>query len=169
MDILNEFRYTIYMVKFLIVIVFGFVVPWMVGINLFRKDKKIIMLIAPFMSVLAFIVNVIGFELGFWRLHPVFETVSFTALPVDIGLYPVMGCFMIFIIRKAYYHRFIIILTTALITTICEYVGVVTGFVTYAHGWNIIYTFVSYYIPYNISYLYYLQLQKLGILTYPLN
>jgi hypothetical protein len=51
-------------------VILGFIIPWIFGIILYKKDKKTLLVIAPFMSVWAYIVNEALFDLNFNRFAP---------------------------------------------------------------------------------------------------
>ena len=143
-------------------IILGFIIPWIFGIWLFNRDKKIVLIIMPFTSIVAHTVNSFGFTLKFWMLKP-FELHTFSALPFDLGLFALLGCAFIYIVKNKKVNPYILIFIFALLITIMEYIGVSLGYVKYGNGWNIIYTYFSYLIPFAIVYWYYLGLKKLNV------
>jgi hypothetical protein len=145
----------------LINIVIGFVIPLILGLFLYKKDKEVIIFIAPISSVVSFLFNQIGYSIEWWDFSPDFEEdETLSALPMDIGLFPFLACLMIHIkLRKNIKSVYLIILFTT-ITTMIEYVGLLIGKVQYQKGWNIFFTFLSYACAYILSYLYFLLVKK---------
>ncbi|WP_028400080.1 CBO0543 family protein [Ectobacillus panaciterrae] len=141
--------------------ILGLLLPLPAGIYLYRKDKKILLCTFPFTSMIAFLINELGFYFGFWNVLPIIDGhKSFSALPLDMGLYPVLGTLMVYSIKLKNKNPFIVILLVALFTTLLEYLLVQVGRVTYGNGWNIFFTFFSYLIPYAVVYLYNILLER---------
>ncbi|WP_261133702.1 CBO0543 family protein [Bacillus sp. Marseille-Q3570] len=141
-------------------IIFGLIIPWIPGIYLIKKDLKIFLLIAPFASVVAFTFDVLGFHMEFWRISPEREIETVAALPMYLGVYPILAAYLFFFIKRSHLNRWILIFAVTLITTIIEFIGVSIDMVHYFNGWNIFWTFVSYLLAYLVSYGYFLILKK---------
>lgn len=140
------------------------VLPWTVCVfHLYKKDKKVVLFIVSFISIISFVVNDFGIYFGFWSVYP-FDLKDLSIMPFNLGLYPILGNYMIFFIRK-YRYPYLIILLMALITTILEIIFLLSGRVIYGNGWNAIWTFFSYLLPYLVVYWYYLYLKKLKIMN----
>ncbi|KIL40469.1 hypothetical protein SD70_13675 [Gordoniibacillus kamchatkensis] len=139
-------------------VLFGFVLPWIIGgTYLLKKGRKILILIFPFSSMLAFTINQFGFHFGLWSLMPRMNK-SFSALPFDLGLYPIQACLMIIAITnfpRIRCNPYWFIVANAFLVTFAEWVYLKFGMVVYGHGWNIIGTFVSYLVPLVLVYLYF--------------
>jgi hypothetical protein len=133
----------------------GFILPWIYGIYLYRKDPKIILLTCPMAAAIASSINLFGFYFEFWNLTPILRIEPISALPFDLGLYPVLGSCMIYSIRSSNINSTVLILIFSFLTTLMELIGVLFEKVTYSHGWNIAWTFVSYVIAYGGLYGYY--------------
>ncbi|WP_311775166.1 CBO0543 family protein [Alkalihalobacillus sp. TS-13] len=140
--------------------IFGLIIPWITGIYLIKKDLKILLLMAPFASVVAFTFDVLGFHLKFWRISPEREIETIVALPMYFGVYPILAAYLFFFIKRSDLNRWIWIFAVTLITTIIEFIGVLIGMVHYFNGWNICWTFVSYLLAYLVCYWYFLILKK---------
>lgn len=147
----------------LVNIIFGFLFPWILGIILYKKNKKIVLLITPIGISLACIINIIGFDLNFWAITPIKFNV-FAALPIEMGLYPVLSCSFIYLIHHKEIKPYLLILTFTLFTTSLEFLAVTIGKVIYYNKWNILFTTFSYFIPYVVIYWYYISLRKLNLL-----
>lgn len=143
-------------------IVIAFIIPWIFMVILYFRDKKIVLIIAPFQSVIAFTINAIGFYYGFWDLYP-FGNKEIVHVPFDVGIYPMLSAYMIYYIKNIDINPFAVIFIFTLFTTFIEILGVSMGRVVYGRGWNIGGTFISYLIPYILNYCYYLSLKNLGV------
>ena len=144
-------------------IVLGFIVPVVVSLFFFRIDPKLFALIYPVGISLACVINIIGFDFSFWKLKP-FKFHSFSALPIDLGLYPCLLYIHIFLIHDKAFNPTLSVVFFALFTTFLEFIAVRVGKVIYSNGWNIWFTCVSYFIPFTITYWYYLCLVSLDVL-----
>jgi len=137
-------------------IVIGFVVPWLLAIYLMRKSSIIILITLPITSLVAILSNTFGFQLKFWTFTPLIQgEESISALPLDLGLYPVIACYMVYWIRNSQTNHLVILFVTILFTTLLEYIALLIGKTSYSNGWNIYWTFVSYLVAYVIVYVYY--------------
>lgn len=143
-------------------IVIAFIIPWILMVILYFRDKEVVLIIAPFQSAIAFTINSIGFYYGFWDLYP-FGSKEIVHVPFDIGIYPMLSAYMIYYIKHKEINPLMVIFIFTLLTTCIEGAGVNMGRVVYGRGWNIGGTFISYLIPYILNYGYYLSLKKLGV------
>lgn len=144
-------------------IVLVFVVPWSICIiHLYKKEKLLIFLIAPFFSVVTYTINTFGFYFGFWEVIPFPVQKNLATLPFDLGIYPILAIYLIFFIIKFKKPSFVVFLMTSF-TTLLELIFVYYGRVIYGNGWNIYFTFFSYLFPYLFVYGYYKYLIKLNI------
>ncbi|CAH2213211.1 CBO0543 family protein [Tepidibacter aestuarii] len=144
---------------------FLFFIPfWIFGLFLFKKDKKIVLIIAPFGSVLSHIINQFGVFLDLWKVTPI-KHGPMSRLPADIGVYAVLSSFMIYLIHQKKFNPNILVLLFTSITTLFELILVLFGKVIYCKGWNILLTFFSYLIAYFLIYCFYLYLKKLDTFT----
>ncbi|MDU0202496.1 MULTISPECIES: CBO0543 family protein [Paenibacillus] len=144
-------------------IIAGFLIPWIFGIYLYRKSRIIVFLIFPITVTISSLINDTGYHLNFWDFTPLIENdETLSALPLDIGLYPVMAGYMIYWIRKNNRHAFLKIGFFCLATTALEYMAFIFGKVEYSNHWNIGWTFASYILAYSLVYLYYRLLVRYG-------
>ncbi|MFD2087856.1 CBO0543 family protein [Brevibacillus brevis] len=139
-----------------------FLIPWILGAWLYTKNDKIVLTIAPTFSVLSFVVNHLGVQAGYWEIVPVLENKSFSGLFYDTGIYPVLATLLVYLIHRRRLNPFILIVLITSGTTFLESIGYYFGRVLYANGWNFGWTFVSYLIPFSLTYLYYIFLNKKG-------
>ncbi|GAA0375507.1 hypothetical protein J2S11_001191 [Bacillus horti] len=141
----------------------GFILPWIVAFFLIKKDRKLLVLIAPCGSVIASTFDLLGKGFGFWKVTP-FSLELMNAIPMYLGIYPVLATYMIFFINRKKWPRLVGILGFTLFTTILEGLGVVFGKVHYYNDWNIGWTFISYLIPFILVYFYYSYLKRLRLI-----
>ncbi|WP_166000422.1 CBO0543 family protein [Bacillus sp. Cs-700] len=138
----------------------AFLIPWIAGIYLVKKDVRLFLLIAPFAAFVAVIFDVLGFHFGFWRIDPEFDTEPIAAMPMYFGIYPILAGYLFLTVQRLRFHPLVVILFFSLITTVIEGTGVWIDLVHYANGWTIYWTFVSYLVAYVVCYGYYLLLKK---------
>ncbi len=137
-------------------IVVGLIVPLLFAIWLYKKERKIVIIIFPLAIVVSLLFNIVGFYMGWWLVHPILKINCVTALAYDLGMYPVLGSFLILAIKKLFGFRFLLILIFSFATTFFEWIAVLLEIVEYGQGWNIFWTFISYFVAYFLVYLYYL-------------
>lgn len=148
-------------------IIVGSLIPLVPGIYLFKKDRLMFLLIAPVGSVLAWSVNQLGNAYGFWEIRPLqLAEKSLSAMPLNLGLYPVISALMIFA-HRTYIRNAIVVPLFACLLTLLEYIGVLANYVLYYRGWNIYWTFVSYLLPLTLVFAYCRWLEHAGILQSP--
>lgn len=146
----------------------AFLIPWIICIlHLYKKDKMLLFLFAPYFSVSAYIINAFGFYFDFWEVLPFPNQKHIASLPFDLGIYTVLGCYLIFFIKK-FNRPYFVIFLMSLFTTFLETVFVYFGRVIYGNGWNVYLTFFSYFIPYLFLYWYYRFLIKINVIKYKL-
>lgn len=59
------------MVKIFVNIIIGFIIPWIFGIWLYKRNPKVVLLIAPIGIAIAFLINEWGIDY-FWQFEPIF-------------------------------------------------------------------------------------------------
>ncbi|OBZ10310.1 CBO0543 family protein [Bacillus sp. FJAT-26390] len=146
-------------------IIFGFIIPWLVALYLVRKSPKTLLLIYPVGALVSMAINSLGFQMRFWDFTPLIPNdESVSALPLDLGLYPIIACFMIWTIMLHRNKTALILFLFVLFTTLLEYVGLLIGKVTYGNGWNIGFTFLSYLLALGFVYIYFRILERFRLL-----
>lgn len=88
--------------------VVGFVIPWIFIINLYFKDKKLLLTVTFFQSTIAYTINEIAFYYGFWDVY-LFGNKEIVHVPFDIGIYPMLSAWMIYYIKHKKSNPFIAI------------------------------------------------------------
>jgi len=145
-------------------IIVGFFLPWCFGIYLVKKSPKTIIQIYPIVAFVSMVINNFGYKYEFWVFKPVVPSnESFSALPFDLGLYPILGSFMIWMINKHRKKTLLLLLIYVTGTTALEFIILIIGKVSYGNGWNIGYTFLSYLLAFTCVYLYFRLLIKFDL------
>lgn len=141
----------------------GFIIPWILGIYLYKKQAKLVTLFVPVGSAIAFLINEWGVNF-FWQVKPSFLNLSLSSMPYNLGSYPVWASLFVIVIH----HRKLNVKTAFLIfvtvTTLIELISVLQDKIIYRNGWNIFWTACSYLISYLLIFLYYQLLKKHKIL-----
>ncbi|GLX71200.1 CBO0543 family protein [Paenibacillus glycanilyticus] len=135
----------------------GFIVPWLIFLVAPIPNKtKLVIRVLPISSLMAFLLNDFFVKHGYWLVKPVFEAnESYSAIPFNLGLYPVWGIFLIYFIeKKRNWSPVLWIGTWSVGISFAEYLLVAAGRVIYDNGWHIYWTFVSYLVAFSVVYLY---------------
>lgn len=143
--------------------IFGFILPWLLLFLFFRVNLKLVIIMAPFVSVVAFVLNEIGFN-NFWDFIPRFKNISLSSLPLNLGLYPVLGCLLVYSLQLSTRKPVVWMVFYGLITTGMEYVALVAKYIFYYNGWNIFHTFLSYLLAYILVFFYYKVMVRYDVL-----
>ncbi len=140
----------------------GFITPWILGLWLLKKDKKLIFSIVPFVCIIATLVCLWGDYKKFWVVKPKLKNGQFlTTMPFNFGFYPILSVLMIYLIKKTEGRKSLwIVIIFSFLTTFAEFCGVLFKKVKYYNDWNIIKTFFSYLVPYYFVYIYYLWINR---------
>ncbi|WP_138754006.1 CBO0543 family protein [Paenibacillus sinopodophylli] len=152
-------------IDMMINIICGLIIPWLAAIPLIRKKTKLLLLIFPIGAVVSMVINSLGFQMNFWDFTPFIPNdESVSAMPLDLGLYPVLGSYMIWAITLRKSWTAAILLLFILFTTLLEYIALLCGKVSYGNGWNIGHTFLSYLLAFGLVYLYFKLLARFRML-----
>ncbi|KRE96461.1 hypothetical protein ASG89_31335 [Paenibacillus sp. Soil766] len=121
--------------------------PWFFGIFLYKKAPNIVISIFPVSALISSLINTLGFQLGFWDLSPLIkENETISALPFDIGLFPLAACFAIYWIEFKKINPILSLLLCSISLTGIEYIGFFIKKVRYGNNRNIEWTSISYLI-----------------------
>jgi hypothetical protein len=142
-------------------VIFGFIIPWVFGAILYLKDKKIILIMTPFMATLAYFFNEILFHLIFFRLAPLNIKDDYTTMAINTGLYPLIVCYFIYFSKSSKISPYILVVFFAILPTISEYLGLMFNILTFDNRWNLGWSFLSYILYYMIGYWYYNKVEKI--------
>ena len=135
-------------------IVFGLIIPWIIGIYLYRKSSNLFIVIYPFGCTVAFIFNTLGLYFGFWSINPLkFNHIN--ALITNLGAFPIIGTLFVYLVHKTTYNNIILIIIFTISTTMIEFILILFKRAVYGSGWNLFYTFISYLTAYTLGYIFY--------------
>ncbi|MCG7381319.1 hypothetical protein [Paenibacillus sp. ACRRY] len=140
-------------------IILGFMIPVLIGGWILRRHPKILIIFYPLGVAASACVNSVGFNF-FWNILPNSNNQSYTALPMDLGIYPISGCLMMFAILNKGTKPWLAIVITAVVLTLIEWLAKEMGRVVYFNGWNIYWTALSYLLPLVLAYGYGLLFRK---------
>lgn len=124
-------------------IVVGMIIPWLICFYLFVRTPKLVILMFPLGISIAFFANDWGFDI-FWEVMPDHENPSLSSIPYNIGYFPLLTISYSYfhIVYKTNHTPLVVFFT--IVTTLIEWVGVLSGKVHYFGGWLIFYTSFTY-------------------------
>ncbi|MCM3673262.1 hypothetical protein M3699_05055 [Peribacillus simplex] len=140
-------------------IIVGFILPWILGIYLFRNQTRLFITFFPIGVAVATLINDIGFNY-FWEMDKNFKDLSLPSIPYNLGLYPTLCCLFICSIHYKKMSTLITFLVFSLVTSFFESLIVLLGKLEYRNEWNIYWSAVSYLMAYLIIYGYYKLVRK---------
>ncbi|MDQ0883684.1 CBO0543 family protein [Peribacillus sp. V2I11] len=140
-------------------IIVGFILPWILGIYLFRNQTRLFITFFPIGVAVATLINDIGFNY-FWEMDKNFKDLSLPSIPYNLGLYPILCCLFICSIHYKKMSTLITFLVFSLVTSFFESLIVLLGKLEYRNEWNIYWSAVSYLMVYLIIYGYYKLVRK---------
>lgn len=135
---------------------FCLLLPW--GIFLIHlKNRPFLtlehlLIIGSFSALIASLINEVGYSLKFWSIKP-FEYRVLSMLPYDLGIYTILGVYLVYFIKIFRSPSFLIVSIT-LITTLFELVLYKFEWIIYSNGWNIFFTFLSYLLAYSLVFFF---------------
>lgn len=144
-------------------VIFAFAIPLILLIWLYKKNDRIVLTITPVFSVVSFIINHWGVGTGHWWIIPVFDDKSLSSVPYNIGIYPALSSFLAYLIHVNKRNSFFWVIAFTTATTGLEMINLQLGRLFYGNGWNVLWTFISYLIPYSLTSLYYRFLKNKGL------
>ncbi|WP_420825726.1 CBO0543 family protein [Thalassobacillus pellis] len=133
-----------------------------------RRVPVLFLTVAPFISFISITCNQIGMEMGFWTLYPQTYLLILNSINIDLGFNPASGLIFTYMIYFRKWRRWIVYLGFILFLNGAEMTALFFDKVTYNHGWNMSYTFITYVIGLIIFDFYFTLLKKL-IHRFPYN
>jgi hypothetical protein len=134
-----------------------------VGLFLYARNKRTLLVISPIAATLAFVFDILGTHFNFWRIKPFWKRDIFHSIPIHLGIYPLLSGYMIHFI-ELYKTPLLFISVFGLITTTLEWFYLRIKKLKYSRGWNIFWTFISYLTAYSLVFTYYRLLIKHDII-----
>ncbi|SDH03445.1 hypothetical protein SAMN05192534_101394 [Alteribacillus persepolensis] len=124
-------------------IIFGFLFPWLFGMFFWKKDKRMVRKVVPFVSILSLIINTTGNK--YWLVTPKLKKQQYlTTFPQNFGYFPMIGCLFIYTLYKKQTHTLFWTIVFAVVSSAVEFSAILFGKVKYRNGWTIIRTFFVY-------------------------
>ncbi|HEX3030555.1 MAG TPA: hypothetical protein VHT34_14935 [Clostridia bacterium] len=139
------------------------VIPLALAIFIYHKNSTVFLTGFTFTCLLAFTFNTLGVYFGFFNVYP-FSQSYFSYIPLNLGLYPVMGTLYLYLLHTVKLNKAILLLSFAVISTAFKMVLLYFGRAVYGNGWNSFYTFISFLVAYYLGYLFYLTLSRKKII-----
>ncbi len=139
------------------------VIPLALGIFIYHKSSVIFLTGFTFSCLLSFTFNTLGVYFGFWNVYPYSQS-YFSYLPLNLGLYPIMGTLYLYLLHRVKLNKAILLLSFAVISTTFKIILIYFGRAVYGKGWSSIYTFFSFLVLYYLGYLFYLTLSRKKII-----
>lgn len=134
-------------------ILLGFILPWLFGLHLLKRNQPFVIQASIIGALLAFLFNDVGFHMNWWYVTPKdYSTISF--IPYNFGIFAVFSVFTLHLTNKVG-RAWIVIPVVTFVKTVLESALVFTGKVVYQNDWNIGFTYVSYLIACTASYVIY--------------
>lgn len=146
------------------VIIFGLLLPWVGIFWLWLKAPRETIVIYPFAAMVGMAFSCLGAQFGLFVFLPHYTSPTYPTLFVDFGLYPMVAVAAIFAIHHQHRRPLLILLAMAAILTLAEAIVWFMHWVDYGHGWNFVFTYISYLLAVWLVYGYYRWLLAQGIL-----
>ncbi len=134
-------------------IVLGLLIPWILCILLVQKAPIVVFVMFPVGIAIAFLANDWGFDL-FWMVSPILKNPSLSALPYNLGYFPLLACIFAYFKVKKGINSTLLVIIFSIITTSIEGGALLIGRVLYLNGWNILFTYLVYITGFTIASLY---------------
>lgn len=151
--------------RLFVIISLSFILPWILGIVLYFKDKRMVVTIVPFACMLGYVLNTVGIDCGFFYALPISGIKPHTiAIFPNTGLLPIESCLFIYAVRHTKFKLALLEIVISAISSLADVISIAARFLVYNKGWTIPWTMLMYLISFYVIYLYYLWLKKLSIL-----
>jgi hypothetical protein len=149
------------------IIILCFILPWIIGIFLYFKDKGMMVTIAPFSCSIGFILNTIGIDLGYFYPMQIGNMKPHTiAIFANIGLLTVEACIFIYLIAHTKIRVVILNLILSVIASLLDMIFIYANILVYTKGWNLQFSLLTYFLTFFVIYLYYLWIKNLQIVVH---
>lgn len=141
-----------------------FVIPWVFGIILYNKDRRIFLTIFPFSCMVAYTINILGIYLGYWNIYPLTYG-YFSSILLSIGLYPILGTYFVYLTQTKKIDLLVLLAVFSIVSTVFKWVMLSIGRTIYGNGWNIYFTFIAFLTAYLSAYAFYMMLKKRAVIV----
>ncbi|MFZ4451337.1 hypothetical protein [Salibacterium aidingense] len=134
-------------------IVLGMLLPLGVCAWIFKKSPKLVTLMFPLGTAIAFVANDWGFNI-FWVVEPTHDNPSLPAYPYGLGYFPLLSSAYAYAAVTFKIRPSILIILFAIPTTLIEHIAEQLDKVHYLNGWNSLFTLLIYLSGFIVSHLY---------------
>ena len=110
--------------------VVGMIIPLLLGVWILRRNFRLLVIYYPLGVAVSTCINSVGFNY-YWNILPNTRNESFAALPMDLGIYPITGCIMMYMIVNKRARPWRSIFVSALVLTLIEWIAKLMGHVVY--------------------------------------
>ncbi|KHE72465.1 hypothetical protein [Halobacillus sp. BBL2006] len=128
----------------LLMLVLGFIIPWLTAGYVYKKTPKLFFTVAPFAALIALILNQFGIQLGLWTIHPPSKVVMMDSIFLDLGIFTVSAIWFTYFLYYKQKNPLWVYPLFVLGMTGVEGIAILIHTLTYDEKWNIFYTFLMY-------------------------
>ncbi|WP_431802748.1 hypothetical protein [Halobacillus andaensis] len=148
---------------FFFIIIAGFILPWVLGIYLYKQAPKLFFTIAPITALTAVTCNQAGSHMGLWKVHHMPTVVLFDSILLDFGIFTIAGVWFSYLL--CYKKKNPVLLLVLFISGMAaiEYISLLLNIVDYNESWSFFYTALMYVAGFIILHMTTNKLEKLGV------
>ena len=128
----------------LLMIVLGFIIPWLTAGYVYKRAPKIFFTIAPFAALIALILNQLGIQTDLWTIRTSSNVGLLNTIFLDLGIFTISAVWFTYFIYYKKKQPAWIYLIFVLGMTGVEFTALFIHLLTYHENWNIFYTFLMY-------------------------
>ncbi|ARI78625.1 hypothetical protein [Halobacillus mangrovi] len=128
----------------LLIIVLGFIIPWLTAPYVYKLAPKIFYTVAPVGALIAVTLNQLGIHLGLWKVHHMPTVVLLDSIFLDFGIFTVVSVWFIFILYYKQKNPLWVYPAFIFGMTGIESIALAIETVSYDEEWNLFYTLLMY-------------------------
>ncbi|MCA1012014.1 hypothetical protein [Halobacillus halophilus] len=147
----------------LLMIVLGFIIPWLTTGYVYKRAPKIIFTVAPFAALIALILNQLGIQIGLWTIHTSSNVVLLNTLFLDLGIFTVSAIWFTYFLYYKEKQPVWVYLMFILGMTGVETIALSIHLLTYHEKWSVFYTFLMYLGGFIMIHLIIRKLDKINV------
>ncbi|MGI8315897.1 hypothetical protein [Halobacillus mangrovi] len=147
----------------LLIIVLGFVIPWLTAGYVYKRTPKLFFTVAPFAALIALILNQLGIQIGLWTISPSSNVVLIDTIFLDLGIFTISAVWFTYFLyykKKSpiwVYPLFVLGMTGV------EFIATLLHTLSYHEKWNFFYTSLMYLGGFATIHLIIRKLDKLEV------
>ncbi|MGI8314569.1 hypothetical protein [Halobacillus mangrovi] len=128
----------------LLIIVLGFIIPWLTAPYVYNHAPKLFYTVAPVGALIALTLNQLGIHLGLWKVHHMPMVVLLDSIFLDFGIFTVVSVWFIFLLYYKQKNPLWVYAAFILGMTGIEAIALAIETVSYDEEWNLFYTLLMY-------------------------